>query len=73
MSVKALLGAMLLMAGTQGAWADASTQGCASSGGRAAGCVASVPEIDASAGTNAIALLAGVLALMAERRRRSRK
>jgi hypothetical protein len=73
MSIKALLGAVLLIAGTQGAWADASAQGCASSDGRAAGCVASVPEIDASVGANAIALLSGALALMAERRRRTRK
>ena len=34
-------------------------------------CSGSVPEIDAAAGVSAIALLAGVVALMVDRRKRS--
>lgn len=61
--------AMLLVAGS--CWADASARGCDRSDGRAAGCIAKAPEIDAGAGSGAIALLVGGLLLAAEMRRRS--
>jgi hypothetical protein len=72
MNVKALILGIVVSAGISTVWADASPEGCEHSDGRAHGCtVVSAPEIHAAAGVNALALLAGVLVLVAERRRRS--
>jgi hypothetical protein len=74
MNVRALMLGIIVAAGTSNVWAAASPEGCEHSGGRANGCppvrIVSAPEIHAAAGVSALALLAGVLALVAERRRR---
>jgi hypothetical protein len=63
---------ILLMA-TGNAWADASAQGCLSSGGQANGCsLISAPEIDAATATIPFALLTGIVLLMKERSRSKR-
>ena len=65
-----LAGATVMLLTTGNVWAAASAQGCLSSANRAAGCVfGTTPEIDATSGTSAIALLTGVLLLVGGRAR----
>jgi hypothetical protein len=73
MNFKASMLGIVVAAGTSNVWAAPSPEGCLHSEGKANGCptVVSAPEIHAAAGVNALALLAGVLVLVAERRRRS--
>ena len=65
-----LVGVTLIALATGTAWAKPDN-GCGPSGGTPPKCVAA-PEIDASSGASAIALLAGVVFLISERSRRRR-
>lgn len=68
---KFLMGATIMLLATGNFWAQASPQGCASSGGQAAGCSGggAAPEIDAASGAAAIALLTGVILLLRKGRK----
>lgn len=65
-----LASAVFIMLATSTAWAKPDNQnGCGPSGGQPQKCVAA-PEIEASSGASAIALLTGVVFLISERSRR---
>lgn len=67
MKLIALTG-MIVMALTTGkVWADASDQGCSSSGSNASGCTAEVPEMDESLSRWGLYLLAGAVLLAGEK------